>query len=212
MNTELIYIKTASGEEAMHQRTRVIRRSVRNVLILVDGHSTVADISHKTGNSQLTEYALLELERDGFVEIHIDEDSIWAESQQVAQEIRDSALSKAAPVSPSELTPSSQKIAEPVVQPFVPSQFSNFSLAPFSVMPKENGQGLVDVIPTSQSPREVKKTPSNLLRKVDLSSSKLLKRFRSLVPKTSPKAEDFYAIKPIRRGRVLTGATGAAGR
>jgi len=190
----------------MHQRTRVIRRNVRNVLILVDGHSTVADISLKTGNPQLTESALLELEKGGFVELQTDEDSIWAESKQVAQEIRDSAISKASPVSPPLLTPSPQENAEPVViQPFIPSQLSNFSLTPFSILPNQTGQEAAEAIalPTSSQPppKEVKTPARKSLKKVYLSSPALLKRFRSLVPNSTKKAEDLYSLKPIRRGR-----------
>ena len=74
MDSNLIYAKTASGEEAMKKRTRVMQRNVRMVLILVDGKSTVADLCLKTGNPQLTEYALGELERGGFVEPRIVQD------------------------------------------------------------------------------------------------------------------------------------------
>lgn len=77
IDPELIYAKTASGEEAMLQRTRVVQRNVRMVLILVDGNATVAELCNKTGNAQLTQSALLELEDDGFIERRADEDSVW---------------------------------------------------------------------------------------------------------------------------------------
>ena len=95
MDLEIIYAKTVSGEEAMHKRTRVMQRNVRMVLILVDGQSTVADLILKTGNEKLTESALRELEKAGFVEPVVEQDSLWAEGKKVAQEIRDAAVNKA---------------------------------------------------------------------------------------------------------------------
>jgi hypothetical protein len=98
MDPNLIYVKTASGENAIQQRTLVIQRNVRMVLILVDGQSSVADLTHKIGNLQLTENALAELEKGGFIELK--QDSLWAESQLVAQEIRASAIEKAMQLPP----------------------------------------------------------------------------------------------------------------
>ncbi|WP_298311153.1 AsmA-like C-terminal region-containing protein [Propionivibrio sp.] len=68
MESNLVYAKTASGEEAMKKRTRLMQRNVRMVLILVDGKSTVADLCLKTANPQLTEHALGELVNGGFIE------------------------------------------------------------------------------------------------------------------------------------------------
>jgi hypothetical protein len=65
---ELIYTKTDSGENAIQQRNRVLQRNVRMVLILVDGHSSVADLGRKIGNVELVEEALRELEEGGFIE------------------------------------------------------------------------------------------------------------------------------------------------
>ena len=95
MDPNLIYVKTASGENAIQQRTRVIQRNVRMVLILVDGQSSVADLIRKTGNLQLTENALAELEKGGFIELKVEQhDSLWEESKRVAQEIRSAAVEK----------------------------------------------------------------------------------------------------------------------
>ena len=93
MDHDLIYAKTASGEAAMLQRTRVMQRNVRMVLILVDSQSTVADLCLKTGNPQLTENALSELEKGGFIEPRVEPDSMWAEGTKVAQEVRAAANS-----------------------------------------------------------------------------------------------------------------------
>ena len=92
MDSDLIYAKTASGEAAVQQRTRVMQRNVRMILILVDGQSTVADLCAKTGNQKLTETALGELEKSGLIVLKIEQDSIWAESKRVAKEIREAAI------------------------------------------------------------------------------------------------------------------------
>ena len=77
----------------MLQRTRTMQRNVRMVLILVDSQSSVADLCLKTGNPQLTENALLELEKGGFIEPRGDVDSMWAEGAKVAQVVRAAASS-----------------------------------------------------------------------------------------------------------------------
>ena len=60
----------------------VIQRNVRMVLILVDGQSTVGDLCRKTGNPQLTENALAELEKGGFITAKVEQhDSLWQESR-----------------------------------------------------------------------------------------------------------------------------------
>ncbi len=97
MDQNLIYVKTSAGEDAIQQRTRVIQRNVRMVLILVDGQSSVGDLSRKTGNPQLTENALSELEKGGLITPKLEQhDSLWQESQRVAQAIRSAAQEKAA--------------------------------------------------------------------------------------------------------------------
>lgn len=87
IDPDLVFAKTASGEQAMLQRTRVVQRNIRMVLILVDGNATVAELCHKTGNPQLTQNALLELENDGFIERRAEMDSVWG---------REGSFSKAA--------------------------------------------------------------------------------------------------------------------
>lgn len=82
LDSNLVFAKTAAGEEAMLQRTRVVQRNVRMVLILVDGNATVAELCDKTGNTQLTQNALLELEGDGFVERRVETGSVWRHGKQ----------------------------------------------------------------------------------------------------------------------------------
>ena len=94
MDHELIYAKTAAGERAMLERTRTMPRNVRMVLILVDSRSSVGDLCLKTGNPQMTEGALRELEIGGFIEASRHKDSLWDEEEKLAREIRASAGNK----------------------------------------------------------------------------------------------------------------------
>lgn len=67
MNTNLIYAKTPTGEEAVRQSTRVVQRNLRMVLVQVDGKMSVQELSTKIGNPRLVEAALRELEEGGYI-------------------------------------------------------------------------------------------------------------------------------------------------
>jgi hypothetical protein len=69
MNDELIYKKTTAGEEAVRERTRLVQRNLRMVLILVDGEIDVAAVKRQTGNPAMVESALSELESMGLIEL-----------------------------------------------------------------------------------------------------------------------------------------------
>lgn len=67
MDTNLIYAKTPSGDEAVRQSTRVVQRNLRMVLVQVDGKMSVQELSIKIGNRRLVEAALRELEEGGYI-------------------------------------------------------------------------------------------------------------------------------------------------
>ena len=69
MNPEQIYAKTALGEDAVRQTTRVVQRNLRMVLVLVDGALTVRDLAAKIGDQRLVTAALHDLEEGGFIEL-----------------------------------------------------------------------------------------------------------------------------------------------
>lgn len=69
MNNEEIYAKTREGEEAVHQRTRLVQRNLRTVLILIDGKSSVKELMAKAGGEDVLLTALEQLERDGFIRL-----------------------------------------------------------------------------------------------------------------------------------------------
>ena len=68
MNDELIFLKTTSGEDAVRDRTRLVQRNLRMVLILVDGLTNVGTLKQKAGDPVMIEGALAELQRIGMIE------------------------------------------------------------------------------------------------------------------------------------------------
>lgn len=78
MEGHLVYEKTLSGDEATRNRTRLVQRNLRMVLVLVDGVSTVAELISKAGNSQLVFNAIKELEAAGYVALSKERSAIAA--------------------------------------------------------------------------------------------------------------------------------------
>lgn len=69
MDRNTIFVKTSEGEEAVRQRTRLVQRNLRNILIMVDGHATVADLAKRFGDEHAAVAALAELQQSGFVAV-----------------------------------------------------------------------------------------------------------------------------------------------
>lgn len=67
MNLDIVYAKTRDGEEAVNQRTRLVQRNLRTVLIVIDGKSTIGELIEKVGSEEVLFGALEQLERDGFI-------------------------------------------------------------------------------------------------------------------------------------------------
>lgn len=142
MDANLIYRKTPTGEEAVRQRTRVVQRNTRMVLILVDGKSSVSDLCEKTGNQQLVENALQELERDGLVTPQLEQDSVWEQSRKVAEEIKAAALKRLAKEDTKEEEPAAPTPPPPPLPPVEllpsvpPPSIEPYSVAPMSISPQ----------------------------------------------------------------------------
>lgn len=187
----------------MHQRTRVMQRNVRMVLILVDGQSTVADLSLKTGNQQLTESALLELEKGGFIELQLGQDSLWEESKKVAQEIRAAAVDKALSFSPGR-TRQEPTLLEPSASMqsiFQTPLRSDLPMSQFSVLP-----GVTEPAPLEPSTMGIGQAehhypfPEQALSPIAEKPS-LGARIKTLFSKSKEKDDSTVAIKPLRRGQ-----------
>lgn len=67
MDKKTVFVKTKEGEEAVRQRTRLVQRNLRNILIMVDGQASVADLARRFGDEPTTQAALRELQAGGFV-------------------------------------------------------------------------------------------------------------------------------------------------
>lgn len=67
MDKKTVFVKTREGEEAMRQRTRLVQRNLRNILIMVDGHATVAELARRFGDENAAQAALAELQAGGFI-------------------------------------------------------------------------------------------------------------------------------------------------
>ena len=67
MDKKTVFVKTKEGDEAMRQRTRLVQRNLRNILIMVDGHASVADLCRRFGDENVAQAALGELLAGGFI-------------------------------------------------------------------------------------------------------------------------------------------------
>lgn len=67
MDQSTVFVKTSEGEEAMRQRTRLVQRNLRNILIMVDGRATVADLVKRFGDENAAMTALNELLAGGYI-------------------------------------------------------------------------------------------------------------------------------------------------
>lgn len=114
MDRARIYVKTPLGEEAVRQRTRLVQRNLRMVLLQVDGQVDVEGLIAKIGNESLVVAAVLELEQGGFIALQSTEKSRQARRQSNEPPAADDLGP------PSVFEPSALKLAEQ-------SQFSHFS-------------------------------------------------------------------------------------
>lgn len=122
MDKNTVFVKTKEGEEAVRQRTRLVQRNLRNILIMVDGQATVADLARRFGDENATQAALAELHAGGFIVAssdHVD-DALTLPPDDVAdvpvltsQLAEPNAASAAPRVSPDSLPPAIEEIDLP---------------------------------------------------------------------------------------------------
>ncbi len=115
MDQNLVYAKTPIGDEAVRQRTRVARRNLRMVLVLVDGKMTVGELGAKLNDPGLVENALHELEQGGYIAPSLEAVSVWQESKLRLEKLK-------APVASS----SSGGLSSQLESPDAASSFSTF--------------------------------------------------------------------------------------
>ncbi len=67
MNEDKVFVKTSDGELAVTERTRLVQRNLRMVLVLVNGIDDVKALQGQIGDSALVSKALSELESMGLI-------------------------------------------------------------------------------------------------------------------------------------------------
>lgn len=97
MDSNLVYAKTPTGDEAVRQSTRVVQRNLRMVLVQVDGKMSVGELTVKIGNPRLVQSALRELEEGGYIAPTVAAVSVWEESKKAAT--REAAQKQMSPMS-----------------------------------------------------------------------------------------------------------------
>lgn len=195
MDFNLIYVRTAAGDEAMRERALVVQRDMRMLLILIDGKASVADLCAKTGNGQLAENALRELERGGFIAPLTAQNPLMAESRDVEQEIASAALEQSSQFSTfgTKSEPMAEAATLPAVSPAPKSE-------PAALVVEELPPRPVDAKPASaDKPSEKEKTPVR---------PGFLERLKRMLDKHEAQASKRDArIKPFRLGGAKAGLT-----
>lgn len=193
MDPYLIFEKTAAGEDAVKQRTRVVQRNTRMVLILIDGKSSIAELYEKTGSPQIVDAAIQDLERDGLIVPKIEEDSVWEQSRRIAEEIKAAAMSR---LVRDNVRPPPEPEAGKRVEPVVPAASAMsqppepFSVIPLSVAPFSTFGAAAPAAPLAAQPAAVASPPP---AEIAVKQS----RFAKLFARHSAADDD---IEPIRRG------------
>ena len=175
------------------------------VLILVDSQSTVADLCLKTGNPQLTENALRDLEKGGFIVPRVEQDSLWGESKKVAQEIREAAINKAIQIS----SLGAKNVSEPSLSENPVAKDSAFqnpaqsdsSVSQFSLAPMPSVQDSGEKLPPLVSQETTQDSSEKQSRSAIKSKPSFLERLKALLPSAPQKNDEDISIKPIRRGQ-----------
>jgi hypothetical protein len=117
MNYNDIYRKTPAGEEAMACRATAEERQQRVILALVDGKTSVGELSEKVGNHKLTESILKTLAARAFIALHTASDR--ASSPKVLSD-KPKAAPAATPQAPLARGPAASQnvsVAAPVAPP-----------------------------------------------------------------------------------------------
>lgn len=123
MDQKLVYAKTPIGDEAVRQRTRVVQRNLRLVLVQVDGKLSAGELSAKIGDTRLVENALRDLEQGGFIAPTSEAVSVWQETKLRAQKLKTLGLPKAGAAAAAGRPAA---FADPGMAPSAGSAFSSF--------------------------------------------------------------------------------------
>ena len=209
MDEGLIYTKTAAGELAMRERTRLIQRNLRMILILVDGQTSVAALKGKVADGKIVAAALSELEQMGLVEA--------LRSNQVRHAVAaDDEFPAIAPLADDPLQGADRDfLSQSGIPTQPPREFAALvedvvlPPEPFAILPEEVQDVAVPTAgPASINGKRPWQAPASNFRAA-------LARFRGKRPESFPNTEDRefesayeeeakpipVRIRPVRRGR-----------
>ena len=227
MNYDQVYVKTREGEEAVHQRTRLVQRNLRTVLILIDGKSSVSELISKAGSEEVLVAALEQLERDGFIRLVSESAADAGDSKSMANYL-EPATDESFPSAPAGGKKAGSAFASPAdvsVNPFAPppvganarpaaksSSIDAVSISPFSVAASDKHSVAPAANPFQSAPAA---SP--------FASPQPASPFVAPAPKPAPAAkpaaEAPEPVEPVpeiskpfrRRGRLITGRRVAFG-
>lgn len=128
MDQDIVYTKTASGEDAVRQPTRVVQRNQRVVLVQVDGKTPLSELAAKIGSVKLVEDALRELENGGFIAPLPKAVSVWERGKRAAKEL-ESVMSRYSSFGARKSAPAAPQSAPETAPPAAFSAFGKPILA-----------------------------------------------------------------------------------
>lgn len=137
MDTNLVFVKTPIGDEAVRQSTRVVKRNLRMVLVQVDGKLSVAELSAKIGSPKLVEGALRELEADGYIAPTLEAVSVWEEGVRKAMAKAAEPISEFSTFGPANVR-TDARTGDSGYSRAMASNFSTFGKSTLTKRPVEN--------------------------------------------------------------------------
>lgn len=205
MDNSTVFIKTKEGEEAVRQRTRLVQRNLRNILIMVDGHATVDDLARRFGDANATDAALNELKACGFIAEMGGESVAVSESPPEAEpapKVEDvpvltAAIETSSSISPFSEPPSSlQHASLPPEFDDAPPDLQEYESLPPTFNPAEAWQSSPP--PLAAAPNVLDKVKSATAGMGAKLADLAKRRAKAEEPETGP-----VEIEPIRRGPHL---------
>ena len=198
MDKHTVFVKTREGEEAMRQRTRLVQRNLRNILIMVDGHASVADLARRFGDEPTTQAALRELLAGGFIAESANQlDFTTTQPPEATEEIPGEVPVLTTPVAPPQADPAPAPAAPPPLPPVVEE----------IELPEPEYESLPPPVRPAATPLPVAPGPGWLDRIKALFAAKAEKP----AARTKKAAKEEFEeepiggadLKPIRRGSML---------
>lgn len=210
-----VYAKTEAGETAVEQRTRLAQRNWRNVLIFVDGKSSLGELARKVGSESMVVDAVEHLEKDGFIRL-------VESSQNLGAEVPDEELVEAVSTGAAgeKIEPTLAASTEPrspfggpaetmMSNPFAAARSPAFDTGPLSVPPAPDVSDPATASPFQTAPvanpfappPPAPAAPSRVDGKADADERPAKKVAAPGIPKNEPSSDSTTGIQRKRRDR-----------